>query len=207
MKLNYFSIAIFSILLELAPASASIINVPGDQPTIQLGIIFAVDGVDEVVVAPGTYFETIDFFGKAITVRSTDPTDPAIVMSTIIDGTSNEITPVVRCISGEGLDTVLSGFVITGGNNFKNDGAGMINIGSSPTVSHCIFTGNTARSNGGGMYNKDGSNPNVMNCTFSLNTAGAGAGMFNRSSSPTVKNCMFIKNTTTNSGGGGMSNG
>ncbi len=39
--------------------------------SIQTAIDNAVDG-DEIVVAPGTYFETIDFLGKAITLRSSD---------------------------------------------------------------------------------------------------------------------------------------
>ena len=38
--------------------------------TIQAGIYAASDG-DEVVVAPGEYFENINLMGKAITVRST----------------------------------------------------------------------------------------------------------------------------------------
>ncbi len=65
---------------------------------------------DEIVVAPGTYyFQNINFLGKAITLRSSDGADV-----TIIDGTGN--FHVVQCVSGEGPDTVLDGFVITGGN-------------------------------------------------------------------------------------------
>ena len=44
--------------------------------SIQTAIDAAVD-TDEIVVAPGTYFETIDFLGKAITLRSSAPTRPA----------------------------------------------------------------------------------------------------------------------------------
>ena len=68
--MNTRHIAAVAVLLAAAPvANAVIINVPGDEPTIQAGIDAAVDG-DEVVVAPGTYFEAIDFLNKAITVRS-----------------------------------------------------------------------------------------------------------------------------------------
>ena len=68
------AVAVFS------SAQADIINVgPGDA--IQDAIDAAKDG-DEIIVAPGTYFETINFLGKAIWLHSSDGRE-----MTIIDGT------------------------------------------------------------------------------------------------------------------------
>jgi len=98
-----------------------IINVPGDFGTIQAAIADpgTVAG-DEIVVALGTYFENINFDGKAITVRSTDPNDAGVVLNTIINGGGSGT--VVTCTSGEGANTVLSGFVITGGDATNGGG-------------------------------------------------------------------------------------
>ncbi len=79
-------------------AHADILHVPGDFPTIQAAIDAAMDG-DEVEVHPGTYNENINLLGKAITVRSVDPTDPAVVVSTIINA-SGLFVSVVTCNSG-----------------------------------------------------------------------------------------------------------
>ncbi len=154
-------------------ANADILNVPDPFSSIQAAIDAAVD-TDEVVVAAGTYFETINFLGKAITVRSSD--GPAV---TTID--AQGAGSVVTCNSGEGPGTVLEGFTITGGTGFLIDGSthggGMNNFLSSPTVTNCEFSGNTAVVNGGGMNNLNGSSPTVTNCTFAGNTADVGGGM------------------------------
>jgi len=113
--------------------------------------------------------------GKAITVRSTDTNDAGVVIKTIINaGGSGR---VVLCNSGEGSDTVLSGFVITGGS--VNVGGGMRNInGSSPTVTNCTFDGNTANNHGGGMSNEGGFSPTVTNTGFCNNTPSAITGPY-----------------------------
>ena len=193
---SVFAVAMFS------SAQADVINVgPGDS--IQDAINAAMDG-DEIVVAPGTYVETINFNGKAITVRSSDGAEV-----TIIDGTG--FFHVVQCVSGEGLDTVLDGFTITGGHaqgpaGRNNTGGGMYNHTSSPTVTNCTFADNFANYSGGGLYSIFGS-PTVTNCTFSGNTCNiSGGGMFLESGSPTVNNCMFSGNAA-GVFGGGMSTG
>jgi pectin methylesterase-like acyl-CoA thioesterase len=112
-----------------------VIQVPGDHATIQSAIDAATPG-DEILVAPGSYAETIDFKGKAIALRSNAGSE-----LTVIDG-SGLNQSVVRCGIGEGPDTVLQGFTIAGGSAVF--GGGMRNEGSSPTVLDGIFKGNSA---------------------------------------------------------------
>jgi hypothetical protein len=190
---------LFTALAALVPgtiAMAATINVPTDQPTIQDAINVAATG-DEIVVAPNTYLEKIDFLGKAITVRSS-----AGPLSTTIDA-SGLADSVVKCVSGEGAASVLEGLTIRGG--YAGLGGGMYNLGSSPTVINCIFRDNIAVERGGGMNNQESSNPTVTGCTFTNNVANVGGGMCNRSaSSPTVTDCSFFSNYAEV--GGGMRN-
>ena len=52
--------------LAAAPlASQGVIDVPGDRPTIMAAVYAAQPG-DRIHVAPGTYFEQVDYLGKAI---------------------------------------------------------------------------------------------------------------------------------------------
>ena len=98
----------------------------GNEATMQAGSNAAVDGVDEVVMAAGTYTETIDFTGKGITVRSASG-NPADV--TIDDSAGSS---VVLCTSGETSGAVLEGVTISGG--AADNGAGMLIDASSPTA-------------------------------------------------------------------------
>ena len=121
---------------------------------IQEGINAAFDG-DTVIVLQGTFTGTgnrdIDFLGKAITVRSTEPNDTAVVAATIIDcqGDPNEPHRGFYFHSGEGANSVLNGLTITNGS--AGHGGGIYCENSSPTLTNCTFSGNTATSNGGGM--------------------------------------------------------
>ncbi|MBN1465889.1 hypothetical protein JXA02_09020, partial [candidate division KSB1 bacterium] len=95
------------------------IDVPADQPTIQAGINAASDG-DIVLVDDGTYYENINFKGKAITVASHyfADGDTSHIANTIIDGSrpSNpDSGSVVFFVSGEDTTSILYGFTITNG--------------------------------------------------------------------------------------------
>lgn len=180
---------------------------PGQS--IQAAIDAAVNG-DAIEVTPGTYNEAIDFKGKAIRLYSTG--GPEV---TIIDG--QNVRRGVQCINGEGSDTLLGGFTIC--NCRADQGAGMYNQNSRPTITDCIFSTNMAGA-GGGMYNLQ-SSPTVTDCTFTSNetlegldgrsgdhptsggNGGDGAGMFNNQSNAVVTNCVFISNTTGMGGTGG----
>ena len=58
---------------------------PADFSNIQAAISSATTG-DLIVVSQGHYYENINFFGKNITLTSSDPYSPSIVSNTIIDG-------------------------------------------------------------------------------------------------------------------------
>ena len=214
------------ICLFLAiPCQARVITVDDDGPAdfnnIQAAINDSNAG-DEIIVAEGAYVENIYLNGKNITLRSTDPNDPNVVATTIIDG--NDIGSVVTFYSGEDTNCVLSGFTIINGNgafglvvtgggiccqgssptisnciisgNFADVGGGMLNIASNPSLTNCTFSDNSANYFGGGMANV-GSSPTVTNCTLSGNSAGVGGGMDNYDSSPTLLNCTFSGNLAT----------
>ena len=94
--------------------SATIINIPADQSTIQEGINVAVHG-DTVLVQTGIYVENIDYNGMNITVASHFLTtqDTTYISQTIIDG--NNYDSCVIFENGEDTSAILCGFTIQNG--------------------------------------------------------------------------------------------
>ena len=176
------------------PQVSTIREVPGSYATIQAAIGAAVAG-DRVVVAPGTYFENIDFLGKAITVASTD--GPAL---TAIDGGGSGA--VVTFDSGEGLQSVLQGFVLTHGDAGLGEGGGVRCILSGPTIRDCWLRFNSAN-DGAGVYLRDAPLTVIEDCEFENNAATRfGGGLDSVRSTVALVRCTLRDNSAGFDGGG-----
>ncbi|MHC4207506.1 MAG: right-handed parallel beta-helix repeat-containing protein, partial [Planctomycetota bacterium] len=107
---------------------------PADFDNIQDAINFSENG-DTIIVRTGTYNQEIFFQSRAVTITSEDPDDWEVVQSTIITSDSGY---TVNFDFGEGNQSVLTGFTITGGEPII--GAGIhCSVGTSPTISKNII--------------------------------------------------------------------
>jgi hypothetical protein len=165
MKKLIIIITLHASLLTLHVSEAQIIHVPADQPSIQAGINYAVSG-DTVLVSPGTYFENINYNGKAITVASHFITDGDTnhINNTVIDGSqpaNPDYGSVVSFFTGEDTTSVLCGFTITNGTGMVDPvygariGGGIVSYFAVAKIIHNKITGNnltaTAFAWGGGI--------------------------------------------------------
>jgi serine protease len=180
-------IALSCLVAGAVPAAT--IHVPADQPTIQQAIDVANTG-DVILVSPGTYFENLDYHGKAISIRSLR--GPA---QTIIDGSS--AGPVVTLQSGEGTHSTLSGFTIQHGS--AAFGAGVTLTFASATITRNVFRNNAQGSGGfGAAIGGNGSSPVIERNTFQANTCDtqflSGVVSFVNDSSPLIINNIFFRN-------------
>ncbi len=202
--------SLFVLALAASPAAAlaATINVPADFPTIQSGIIAALDG-DEVLVAPGVYAELIDFLGKSVTVRSA-----AGATTTILDGGGSG--PIVTMFGGLGAP-VLDGFTIQNGYREDSEGGAALRIvDGTATVRNCVVRDNAVSAptcpvcpmSGAGAYVVQGvhvfENVTFLNNTILILGDSYGGGVFVSSAAVTFNNCAFSNNTIDSSLGGAL---
>lgn len=162
------------------------------DPFVQIqDAIQAASPADTVLVLPGTY-APVDFLGKDLVVRSRDGAN-----ATTVDGGG-----VARCVvfrSGESAAAILEGFTVTNGFGAPvtwiqmacsdGDGAGIVCVGSSPTIRECRIVGNAT-----GISGTPG---NVF--------GGGGGGIaaittLSASADPTLIRCSLENNTTADGG-------
>ena len=148
------------LLISSVRVQAATVSVDAGA-SIQLAIDAASDG-DRIAVAPGTYNEDINFEGKAITLVGAGS-------DSIIQGTGNG--PVVTINSGEGSDSILDSFQITGG--LADRGGGILIQGSSPTITRTVIFNNRARIQGSGVF-LNASNALLTNNLIAYNASASG---------------------------------
>jgi len=191
----------------------------GPKEHIQPAVNACADRKNDIVtLAPGTYTgysnKDIYFYGKAITVRSTDPCDPCVVAETIIDCERDESVGFVL-VFNESPASVIKGLTITNGYafigmysvNLVTKGGAIHCYRASPTIILSRIIANEADDQGGGIYCYKGS-PIITGCTFTGNSADeGGGGIYSDGSSLTITNCTFTGNSADEGGGGIYSNG
>jgi hypothetical protein len=211
MARRSLTLAILMFLLA-ATASAAILNVPNEHPTIQAGVDAAAEG-DTVLLDPGLYFgdgnRDIDFGGKDLTVLSRDD-DPATCII-VCQGHQDDPHRGFIFQSGEtsqsrvqGL-TIRDGWAEIGQLNPPIGGGGAILCfnGSSPVIANCRLTQCVSEHNGGALSVTE-AGATLLDCRVDHNSCSSnGAGVYVYSGGPvTLSGCLLEENTAYGEGGG-----
>ncbi len=161
-------------------------------PSIQSALNAAQPGM-VVWVGRGTYREAeLRFASSGVALMSTHLAD-----ATTID--AGGAGSVMIFDQGEGPDTVVDGFTLTGGDTSGN-GAGVYLKGSSPTFARCVITANTAGYDGGGLYLED-SSPTLTRCSITANVGIYGGGLRLKQSQVTIRDATISMNLSSAGGG------
>ena len=166
----------------------------------------ATEGGDTILVAPGTYAESLDLLGKAITVRGT-----AGASATIVDAGGSG--SVATFVNGEPSVTVLEGLTLTGGEGTGTfpftSGGGIYCVGSSPSLVDLVVRNNIATT-APGVY-LESSFARFDGCViddneyppYLLSPPGDGGGILATADSlPFVLDCEITRNVAFQNGGG-----
>ncbi len=191
------------MVMGAVPVGAAERTVPSpNYPTIQSAIDACVDG-DEVVVQPGRYTgdgnRDLDFAGRSITVRSTDPNNWTVVSATVIDCDGTEDDPHLGFYfhTGEDANAVVAGVTITRG--YAQVGGGIrCDEGVGPTITKCAITWCWAGM-GGGIVCLAGTTE-ITHCIIRNNAAMMWGGGVLAGSGTRIINCVICENVTEDHG-------
>jgi hypothetical protein len=167
----------------------------GDAPTIQAGIDSSVVG-DTVLVGPGTYSESINFAGKAISLIA--PSGPG---ATVIQGSPSE--PVITFNHDESQKCLLMGLTVQGGRQ------GILVAGAEPVIKDNVVRNNGPR---GGItitdtgVNSQQRSPTIQGNTVISNRAEGGGGGISIAGNmaPKIVDNRILGNITDGGDGGGV---
>ncbi|MCH2161870.1 MAG: right-handed parallel beta-helix repeat-containing protein [Phycisphaerales bacterium] len=189
---------------------AETINVPGDHATIQGAIDAAADG-DEILVAAGTYPETLFPGTKSFILRGSVDASGAPTTFVISDADS-----AIRLNDNDSADLLFENLRLRGPSNWSlSRGGGFYCSDSRPTLRNCVFDTCTAIN---GSYNYGGGafalcqfsdlTPTFIDCTFLNCRAHYGGGFYfyvhtssKFAASVSLRGCSFINNDAEDEGG------
>jgi len=184
---------VFKIRYEL-PSKTLVVPVAGVN-AIQQAIDAAKSG-DTLIVTAGVYDGDINLQGKDITIVCTNPDDPNIINSTIIDCVQTSRAFIFN--SNEGPNTIIDGFTIINGSvTGVGGGAIYVDANSSPTIKNVVMDNCTViGADGGAIYVDANSSPRFINCIITNCSAdNGGAAHCDVNSSPIFRHCTFINNS------------
>lgn len=158
---------------------------------------------DTIILAEGVYAGSgnvnLELGGRAITIQSVDPENPACVQATVLDAMGSD--RVFNVHQDEGPTTIIRGLTIKNGMH-NTKGAGILCDQTSPTIEYChiIACDAGATGTGGGIHIFEGS-PLIRHCLFMNNTAAYGGAIECWLGNPQISHCLFIANSANQFGG------
>ena len=160
---------------------------------------------DEILVAAGTYTETLDVFGNPLTLRGGYTVSGTVWLprsgETVVDADEAD-SPVFNI--GPGNNVTVEGFTVQGANNISGWGGGFSINGATVVISDTVVRENSTGGSGGGAFIKntvgaENVKVSLINSTFVGNVAANGsAGLVVGGSDPiqvTIENTVFTGNT------------
>ncbi len=143
---------------------ADVINHPGQYTSIRLAVQWVGDR-DTILVAPGTYYENINFLGKQFVLKSMAGPEQTILIP------ADQVAPMITCTNNDTGNCLIEGFTITGYDvGAVTDSVVIFDMSklASPVIQNCIV-----RDNHGitvARVRDDG--PSFRRCLFYNNTGG-----------------------------------